>query len=211
MAHDAHDREPRPAGSAPAGDDREREPGWLRRYLPEMVYGANDGIITTFAIVAGVVGASLSERVVLILGFASLLADGISMAASDYLSERTPSHDGDRPSQGAAARSGLATLIGFLLPGVIPLVAYLLPVASSQRFPIAMVLTLVALFVVGAGRAAVTELTWWRAGLEMLMVGALAAAVAYGIGALASNFTGGESVGPASNPRMAELLATVMR
>ena len=37
-------------------------------YLPDLVYGANDGIITTFAVVSGVVGASLSERVIVILG-----------------------------------------------------------------------------------------------------------------------------------------------
>jgi VIT family len=44
-------------------------------YFPDLVYGANDGIITTFAVVSGVVGADLSERVILILGFANLLAD----------------------------------------------------------------------------------------------------------------------------------------
>ena len=46
-----------------------------RHYLPDLVYGANDGIITTFAVVSGVVGAALSETVILILGFANLLAD----------------------------------------------------------------------------------------------------------------------------------------
>ena len=54
-------------------------------YLPDLVYGANDGIITTFAVVSGVVGASLSERVIVILGLANLIADGFSMGASNYL------------------------------------------------------------------------------------------------------------------------------
>ena len=40
----------------------------VRRYLPELVYGANDGIVTTFAIVSGIVGASLSSSAILILG-----------------------------------------------------------------------------------------------------------------------------------------------
>ena len=60
-----------------------------RHYLGDLVYGANDGIITTFAVVAGVAGASLSARVVLILGFANLLADGFSMGASNFLAIRS--------------------------------------------------------------------------------------------------------------------------
>lgn len=161
----------------------------FRKFLPNMVYGANDGIITTFAIVAGAVGAALPERVVLILGFASLLADGFSMGASNYLSERTPDRDEERRSHSQAARGGLATLVGFLIPGVMPLVAYLIPLSADLRFPVAIALTLTTLFIVGAGRALVTDLAWWRAGMEMLIVGALAAAVAYVIGALFSRFT----------------------
>lgn len=53
-------------------------------WLPDFVYGGIDGAITTFAIVAGVVGASLSTPVILILGFANLLADGFSMAVGKY-------------------------------------------------------------------------------------------------------------------------------
>lgn len=58
-------------------------------YLRDAVYGANDGIITTFAVVAGVAGADLSATVVLILGFANLFADGFSMAMSNYLGEKS--------------------------------------------------------------------------------------------------------------------------
>ena len=54
-------------------------------YLRDFVYGAIDGSVTTFAIVSGVVGAELSVRVILILGFVNLLADGFSMAVSNYL------------------------------------------------------------------------------------------------------------------------------
>src|SRR3989338_7393378 len=54
-------------------------------YLRDVIYGANDGIITTFAVVAGVAGAALSSGVVIILGFANLIADGISMGMSNYL------------------------------------------------------------------------------------------------------------------------------
>src|SRR3989344_9206533 len=61
----------------------------LRKYIKDIVYGANDGMITTFAVVAGVVGASLSSTVILILGFANLIADGFSMSIGDYLSTKS--------------------------------------------------------------------------------------------------------------------------
>ena len=54
-------------------------------YIGDWVYGANDGIITTFAVVSGAAGASLSAGVILILGLANLAADGISMGMSNYL------------------------------------------------------------------------------------------------------------------------------
>ena len=57
--------------------------------IEDFVYGATDGAVTTFAIVAGVVGASLSPSVVLILGFANLFADGFSMAIGNYLSAKS--------------------------------------------------------------------------------------------------------------------------
>jgi VIT1/CCC1 family predicted Fe2+/Mn2+ transporter len=57
-------------------------------WLPDFVYGGIDGSVTTFAVVAGVVGADLSTPIILILGFANLLADGFSMAVGKFLSDR---------------------------------------------------------------------------------------------------------------------------
>jgi len=57
-------------------------------YLRDWVYGGIDGTVTTFAIVAGVVGAHLLPRIILILGSANLAADGFAMAAANYLATR---------------------------------------------------------------------------------------------------------------------------
>lgn len=65
-------------------------------YLRDWVYGGIDGVVTTFAIVAGVVGASLSPAIVLILGFANLIGDGFSMAASNYSGTKTEIDNYDR-------------------------------------------------------------------------------------------------------------------
>lgn len=58
-------------------------------YFGDAVYGANDGIITTFAVVSGAAGAGISSGVIIILGLANLIADGISMGLSNYLSLRS--------------------------------------------------------------------------------------------------------------------------
>lgn len=59
-----------------------------RSYLRDLVYGGIDGAVTTFAVVAGVAGAGLDAGIVIILGLANLLADGFSMAASNFLGTR---------------------------------------------------------------------------------------------------------------------------
>lgn len=58
-------------------------------YLGDFILGAVDGAVTTFAIVAGGAGAGLSNGVVLVLGLANVLADGVSMAAGNYLKARS--------------------------------------------------------------------------------------------------------------------------
>jgi VIT1/CCC1 family predicted Fe2+/Mn2+ transporter len=166
-----------------------------RRYLPDLVFGANDGLITTFAIVSGVVGAGLPERVILILGFANLVADGFSMGASNFLSRRSYAEAERREARQPAARHGAATLLSFIVAGGVPLIAYLLPLPDDSRFPVAASLTLATLFAVGAARTLVTRAGWGRSGAEMLLVGSLAAGVAYLVGALAAGLTGQTGVG----------------
>ncbi len=54
-------------------------------YVGDAVLGAIDGTVTTFAIVAGARGADLGSGIALVLGLANVLADGFSMAVSNYL------------------------------------------------------------------------------------------------------------------------------
>lgn len=63
--------------------------GSFQNYLREFVYGGIDGAVTTFAVVAGAVGANLDVSIILILGFANLLADGFSMSVGAYLSAKS--------------------------------------------------------------------------------------------------------------------------
>ncbi len=65
-------------------------------YLSDFIYGAIDGAVTTFAVVAGVAGADLDETVVIILGGANLVADGFSMGVSNFLGSRAQRQQRER-------------------------------------------------------------------------------------------------------------------
>lgn len=169
------------------GDDA----GSSGAYLAEFVYGANDGIVTTFAVVAGVAGASLSPSIVLVLGAANLFADGFSMGMSNYLSRQSElayqesRGDGratEDPDGKSPASTAFATFGAFVVAGAMPLSPYAL--AVRPLFPAAVAVTGVTFFVVGASRSLVTDRGWVRSGAEMFAVGMLAAAVAFVVGDL---------------------------
>lgn len=65
---------------------RELSPG---EHVGDFVFGGIDGVVTTFAVVAGVAGADLSASIVLVLGLSNLLADGFAMAVGNFLSIRS--------------------------------------------------------------------------------------------------------------------------
>lgn len=159
-----------------------------RHYIRDLVYGANDGIITTFAVVAGVAGGSLSHVAVLIVGAANLAADGVAMGVGNLLAIRA--HESALAVEGRPEeetypwKHGTATLVAFVSAGAVPLLPYMLPIADSHRLLWSALLTMASLFGVGVARAAVTRDRWWRTGFEMLLLGGVVAVAAYGAGAL---------------------------
>jgi len=218
------------------------------QYLAEFVYGAIDGTVTTFAVVAGATGASLSSVVVIILGFANLIADGFSMAVGNFLSEKTqrdliarerkreeweikavPSGEREEireifrrkgfkgkdldnsvkivtsnkkvwvdtmmaeelgllESPKTPWKTAMATYLGFIIIGIIPLLAYVFsyfaPFFQRNTFAIAVVMTLVALFAVGAIKSYVARINLLKSVFETVFIGGAAAAISYYVGFL---------------------------
>ena len=165
-----------------------------RHYVRELVYGANDGVITTFAVVAGVSGGGLSASVILICGIANLFADGLSMAVGNYLSIR--SHESVLEAQGLPeeetypARHGLATFLAFVVAGALPLLPYIVGGTPAGRFAWSIALTFLAMFLVGALRSLISTVRWWRGGVEMLVLGGAVAAIAFWSGAVVARLIG---------------------
>ena len=105
--------------------------------LRDTVFGINDGIITTFAVVAGAAGANLASNVILILGFANLFADAISMAAGNYLGIKSENEfqEGNKQEEihpHSPVKHGIATFFAFVLAGIIPLLPFVGLVGSFK-------------------------------------------------------------------------------
>ena len=161
-----------------------------RHYIRDLVYGANDGIITTFAVVSGVAGGQLSQLAVLVVGAANLAADGVSMGVGNFLAIRADEHA--RETEGLPElerhpwKHGLATLLAFVVAGAVPLTPYLI-LRTSQQLVVSTILTFTTLFVLGALRALVTRDRWWQTGLETLVLGTFVAGAAYAAGHLVAS------------------------
>jgi VIT1/CCC1 family predicted Fe2+/Mn2+ transporter len=222
----------------------------MRWSLGDFVYGATDGAVTTFAVVAGVVGASLSPSIVLILGFANLLADGFSMAIGNYLAAKAQREyiekarkreeweidnlveqekqeirdiyakkgfkdellnevvriitsrkkvwvdtmmreelglieDTKRPRDTA-----ITTFAAFNAVGLIPLLPFVAMFAAgssaspNDAFLYSVVFTAAAFFLIGWIKGRIVQKPLFRSGMSTLLIGGVAAAVAYAIGYL---------------------------
>ena len=211
-------------------------------YLRDWIYGGIDGAVTTFAIVAGVVGANLSSSVIIVLGLANLLADGFSMAAGNYSGTKAEVDDlkrlrrieekhirhapegereeirqilkgkglsGDALEDAVAAitadeelwintmlveeygvtlnsrspmQSAISTFIAFFLCGAVPLLPFL--VKLDNAFVLATGLTAIVFFAIGSAKSRWSLAAWWWSGMETLVIGLVAAGVAYSIGYL---------------------------
>lgn len=223
----------------------------LSGYLKEIVYGGSDGIVTTFAVVAGFTGAQsglLAQYpvfIVLIFGFANLLADAFSMGLSNVLSifadkdvyraekekelyeiKHNPqaekmetiyilkkkgfskdqaekitelySTNSDywaefmmryelempTPEHEDPLLTGAATFSSFIVFGFIPLAPYILLSQDNNKFLTSILFTLIALILLGVLRWKVTTQTILRAVGEIVILGGVAAAIAYFVGTL---------------------------
>lgn len=164
----------------------------LAYYLGDIVYGANDGIITTFAVVSAAAGAGFSSLVIVVLGIANLIADGFSMGASRYLSLTSEqSLEGGGNTERNPFADGAATFLAFIGVGFLPLIPFLVVEPGENTFGISAIATAAALFLVGAARALVTTRGAFVSGLEMLTVGGIAAAIAYFLGAFVQSMVAG--------------------
>jgi len=160
-------------------------------YLSEFVYGGIDGAVTTFAVVAGATGAGFDLNIILVLGFANLIADGFSMSVGSYLSKKSEielmqkrrESTKDQPSP---VINGVTTYLSFILFGLVPLLAYsvdfIFDLNSDNLFPISILLTATAFSAIGFLKSRVAKTPVVRAVSETVALGLIAATLAFVLG-----------------------------
>lgn len=216
--------------------------GFIAEFIQDIVYGGNDGIVTTFAVVAGGTGANLPAGIIIIMGVSNLIADGTSMATGAYLSIKSEmdqyirlkkseaedikinpeleravmkhhfskkgfsgkeldhtvevltakdslwldtimleEHGLTEDSASRPVAHGAMTFASFIFFGAIPLIPYVFGISNNQ-FITAIISTGIALIALGLTRSIVTKERLIRGPIEVFLVGALGAVVAYAIG-----------------------------
>lgn len=213
------------------------------RFIRDVMFGVNDGLVSTIGFVAGATGALMHTRVVLLAGFASVVAGALSMGIGAYLAsksqreffeseksrerreieevpevERNEIRDiftklgfqkdevemivnrvtsdkdlwvrfmmreelgmmeesFDHPVMVAYLMSG-----AFVVGGMVPLLPYLVMEDVLAALNVAVGVSLVALFIIGVGKTVLTKQPWLKSGLEVVLLGSLAAGVGFVIG-----------------------------
>ena len=164
--------------------------------LKDIILGGQDGLVNVLGLTMGVAAATFQTRIILIAGLAGTFAESISMAAVAYTSVKTAKayytseirhhrlRAGSTPEEyhhplESAGIVGISAVIGSLIP--------LLPfffLEVSQAIPVAWVISALALFGIGAYKAKLTVGDWKKSGMEMALIGIIAAFAGYLIGRL---------------------------
>ncbi len=167
----------------------------IENNLREFVYGGMDGAVTTFAVVTGAAGANLSSSIILILGFANVLADGFSMAVGSYLSEKSDQDlsmskgNSTKDDHESPIGASIATFVSFVLVGFIPLSVYTFDYIfklelGTDALVYSVILTLVAFAAIGYLRGKITKIGKSRAIVESVGLGLAAAVISFVVGNL---------------------------
>ena len=157
----------------------------LRKYLPSIVYGGSDGAVTTFAVMAGAVGAGFDTKVIITLGLANLCSDGFSMASADYLAEDSKAKE----NKLLALKDALITFVSFVGIGFIPLIPILF-VFHSKKFLFSVIFTLITFACIGYIRAYLLKRSRFELMMQSVIIGSICASLSYIVGEYISNLIG---------------------
>ena len=144
--------------------------------ISEFIYGGMDGVITTVAIVAGIMGANISTKYALVLGLANLCADGFSMGISRYNSLV----DIDSSSNRRSIVSGLLTFVSFVSMGSIPLIPFLFVSLSNEATLkyMLMIFSVAAFLTIGLLKGIYSK-KWIKSILEVLVIGMIGVCISF--------------------------------
>ena len=162
--------------------------------LREIIFGVEDGAIGNLGVVVGMAQALAPNNLILLAGIATMFAQAISMSTGNYLSIKSEKEYFAVKKKGRSygrkysehknpVTSSIVMAFSVIIGAGIPLIAFFLWESYSGIVP-AIIITLIGLFVLGALKTKFTNKNWFRSGIEIAVVGFVAAVAGYLIGSL---------------------------
>ncbi len=170
--------------------------------IREIVFGAEDGTVQNMALIAGMVGAGLSNHVIVIAGLVNAIAGVLSMSMGTYLSSkaerdaRLATVDGPTvdPRTFSPGRDAAVMAAAYAAGALVPIAPFTVGFVDPHRaLQVAVAATGLALFALGAGKAIVSGQRIVPSGLEMLLLAAGAGFAGYLLGVAAGAVFGIET------------------
>jgi len=154
-------------------------------YVRNFIFGAEDSLVSTVGMLTGVVSAGMAQREVIISGIVLVCVEAFSMSVGSFLSERT-TEEAMPNYQKKDSNSLLASVVMFfsyLLCGLIPLSPYLF-LSLEQAFLWSVVISLLALFILGFVSAKILKTKLLKSAFRMLVIGGIAIGLGVAVGML---------------------------
>jgi VIT1/CCC1 family predicted Fe2+/Mn2+ transporter len=154
--------------------------------MREIVFGVEDGLVSTLGAVTGIAAGSQSTKVVILSGVVLLVVEALSMGAGSYLSSKnamTAIRSVGERSHEHPIRGGFIMGAFYIVGGAVPLAPYFFLDIERSYFP-SIFFTALLLFGIGAWAAWFSRRSAWRGGVEMTVVSLSAAGLGFLIGRL---------------------------
>ena len=148
-----------------------------------LIFGAEDSLVSTVGMLSGIALAGVGRADLILAGVVLIFVEAFSMAAGSFLSERSTEEyvDGRDLPLRYPLLGGLIMFVSYFISGFIPLFPYFI-VEISSAFQTSVVLSLIALFLLGAISAKRFNAKPVRSGMRMLIIGGLAVALGILVG-----------------------------
>lgn len=144
-------------------------------YIRNFIFGAEDSLVSTVGLLAGVVSAGMAQKEIIISGIVLICVEAFSMSVGSFLSERTTeeSLSDFKPQESNSLLAAVIMFVSYLVCGMIPLFPYFI-MTVDQAFWWSIAASLLALFILGFVSAKILKTRVFKNGLRMLIVGGLA-------------------------------------
>ena len=159
-----------------SGHDRRPQTDYVR----SVMFGLEDGLVSTTGATVGVAAGTRDADVVLLAGVVVLAVEALSMAAGQFLSERTV-HQVEPWHRDSLAVGTVLMFTAYIAAGLVPLAPVLL-MRSMSSVVVGAALAFPALFLLGWTKGRVVGVAPRRSGIEVLIVGGVAAAIGMAVG-----------------------------